>query len=273
MSNSEGAGGPQRDETVSVWNDQIRMRVRIAGSGPPLVYFHPAAGLQWDAFLDALAQSHTVYAPELPGTTPGDPYAIYRIDAYSDLVLLYEEALRKLGVKGAVAVGQSMGGMIACDLAAVYPDIFTMLVCLAPVGLWRDDAPPAIAELYASSPDRIPGFVFHDPSSPAAQAMFALPSDPDQIPAAVSQAVWTLGCAGKFLWPFPEHGLRGRLHRIAVPTLVLWGRDDRLVPAVHAQDFQAGISDCSVRIYEDCGHVLQVEQLDRALDDVRAFIG
>lgn len=272
MSNSAIGSGPERDEIVSVWNDQIKLRVRIAGKGPALVYFHPAAGLHWDAFLDGLARDYTVYAPELPGTTPGDPYAIYRIDEYSDLVLLYEEALRKLGLKGAVAVGQSMGGMIACDLAATFPDLFSKLVCLAPVGLWRDDAPVAIAELYSSSPDRIPGFVFNDPSNPAAQAMFALPDDPAQIPGAVAQSVWTLGCAGKFLWPFPEHGLRGRLHRIAAPTLVLWGRQDRLVPAVLADDFKAGIAGCEVRLYDHCGHILQIEQLDRALADVRAFL-
>lgn len=263
---------PERDELVEVWNGQIKMRVRIGGKGPPLVYFHPAAGMHWDPFVDALASDFTVYAPELPGTTPGDPYAIYRVDAYSDLILIYEEALRKLGLKGAVAVGQSMGGMIACDLAATYTDLFSKLVCLAPSGLWRDDAPPALAELYAAAPEKIPGYVFHDPSIPAAQAMFALPANPEEIPGAIAQNVWTLGCAGKFLWPFPEHGLRGRLHRIAAPTLVLWGKQDRLMPAAHAEDFKAGIGNCELKLYDDCGHVLQLEKLDQALADVRAFL-
>lgn len=273
MSDNTSGTGPERDEIVSVWNDRIKMRVRIAGKGPALVYFHPAAGLYWDAFLDALAQDYTVYAPELPGTTPGDPYAIYKVDEYSDLILIYEEALRKLGLKGAVAVGQSMGGMIACDLAAVFPDLFDKLVCLAPSGLWRDDAPPAVAELYASSPEKIPGYVFHDPSIPAAQAMFSLPENLEEIPAAIAQNVWSLGCAGKFMWPFPEHGLRGRLYRITAPTLVLWGKQDRLMPAVMADDFKAGISNCQVRLYHECGHILQMEKLDQALADVRAFIG
>ncbi len=273
MANSTSGTGPERDELVSVWNDQIKMRVRIGGKGPPLVYLHPAAGLYWDAFVDALAQDFTVYAPELPGTTPGDAYAIYKIDEYSDLILIYEEALRKLGVKGAVAVGQSMGGMIACDLAAVYPDLFSKLVCLAPSGLWRDDAPPAVAELYASAPEKVPGYIFHDPSIPAAQAMFSLPENPAEIPGAIAQNVWSLGCAGKFMWPFPEHGLRGRLYRITAPTLVLWGKQDRLMPAVLAEEFKAGIANCEVRLYDDCGHVLQMEKLDQALADVRGFIG
>ncbi|MGE3691902.1 MAG: alpha/beta fold hydrolase [Novosphingobium sp.] len=273
MSNTANTTGPQRDELVSVWNDQIKMRVRIGGNGPPLVYFHPAAGLHWDAFVDGLARDYTVYAPELPGTTPGDAYAIYKIDEYSDLVLIYEEMLRKLGLKGAIAVGQSMGGMIACDLAAVYPDLFSKLVCLAPSGMWRDDAPPAVAELYSAAPETIPGYVFNDPSIPGAQAMFALPENPAEIPKAIAQNVWTLGCAGKWMWPFPEHGLRGRLYRIAVPALVLWGKQDRLMPVVLADEFKAGIADCQVKLYDDCGHVLQVEKLDQALADVRGFIG
>jgi pimeloyl-ACP methyl ester carboxylesterase len=129
-----------------------------------------------------------------------------------------------------------------------------------------------VAELYASSPDKIPGYLFHDPSLPEAQAMFMLPENPEEIYGAIAQNVWTLGCAGKFMWPFPEHGLRGRLYRITAPTLVLWGKQDRLMPAVLAEDFKAGIGNCEVRLYDDCGHVLQIEKLDQALADVRQFL-
>ncbi len=272
MSDKPNIVGPQRDETVSVWNGEINMRVRIAGSGPALVYFHPAAGLYWDEFLDELARDYTVYAPELPGTTPGDPYAIHKVATYNDLLLMYEEVVQKLDLGGAIAIGQSMGGMIACDLAAYFPTLFSRLVALAPCGLWRDDAPLGLADLYAAPPETIPGFVFKDPSLPGAQAMFALPEDPEAIPAHVAQNVWALGCAGKFLWPFPDHGMRSRLHRVSVPTLVIWGRDDRVVPAVYAEDFSQAIKGSEVRVYENCGHIVQIEQLDNTLADVRQFI-
>lgn len=265
--------GPDREETVSAWNGEIDMRVRIAGEGPSVVYFHPAGGLYWDEFLDNLSQSHTVYAPELPGTTPGDPYAIHKVDTYPDLLLVYEEVVRKLGLNGAIAIGQSMGGMIACDLAAYFPALFSRLVCLAPCGLWREDAPIGIADLYAAPPQDAPSYLFRDPSIPAAQAMFAMPEDPESIPAHVAQSVWSLGCAGKFLWPIPDHGLRSRLHRVCVPTMILWGKDDRLVPSVYADEFKSGIDNCETRVYEDCGHILQIEKLDRTLADVRDFIG
>lgn len=272
MSNETEIKGPEREETVSAWNGEINMRVRIAGNGPALVYFHPAAGLYWDKFLDQLAQSYTVYAPELPGTTPGDPYAIHKITTYTDLLLIYEEVIRKLDLKDAVAIGSSMGGMIACDLASYFQNIFSRLVCLAPCGLWREDAPVGIADLYASAPEDFPAFLFNDPSIPSAQAMFALPEDPENIPMHVAQSVWSLGCAGKFLWPFPDHDLRSRLHRVSIPTLVLWGEDDKVVSSVYAEDFGAGINNCEVRIYADCGHIPQMEKLNETLAEVRNFI-
>ena len=80
-----------QERTLSVWGGQIRPRVKIAGEGPPVVFFHGAYGLVWDSFLDSLTQSHTVYAPEHPGTTPGDPDAVKPIDDVWDLVLYYYE--------------------------------------------------------------------------------------------------------------------------------------------------------------------------------------
>ena len=272
MTENASINGPERAETVTVWNGEINMRVCIAGTGPALVYFHPATGLYWDEFLDQLAQDYTVYAPELPGTTPGDPYAIHKVQTYVDLLLMYEELLGKLGLSGAVAVGQSMGGMIALDLASYFPALFSRLVALAPCGLWRDDAPPGLADLYAASPESIPGYLFHDPSMASAQRMFAIPEDPADVPMHVAQGVWALGCAGKFLWPFPDFGLRGRLHRIAAPTMILWGRDDRIVSSVYGEDFASGIRNCEVHVYEECGHILQIEKLDEAVSDVKDFI-
>lgn len=261
-----------RDQIVTVWNGEINLRVLKAGSGPAVVYFHPAGGLYWDPFLDRLAESYTVYAPELPGTTPGDPYAIYKIDSYAELLLIFEEVINGLDVEQPVAIGQSMGGMIALDLAANYRGLFSRVIALAPTGLWRDDAPVGIADLYATPPEQVPAFLFDDPGIEAAQNMFSMPEDPEEIPMRVAQNVWALGCAGKFLWPIPDHGLGRRLFRIDAPTLILWGREDRVVPSVYAEDFAEGIPDCEVRTLDNCGHILQLEKLDEAAAEVSRFL-
>ena len=67
-------------QDVKAWNDRITTRVHRAGSGDPVVFLHGAAGLEWDAFLDGLAERFTVYAPEHPGTTLGDPDGIRSLD-------------------------------------------------------------------------------------------------------------------------------------------------------------------------------------------------
>ena len=73
-----------RTQTVAIWNGRIDLRVQVQGSGPPLLYLHPAGGMSWDGFLHDLATDHTVYAPEFPGTTPGDPDAITKLDDVFD---------------------------------------------------------------------------------------------------------------------------------------------------------------------------------------------
>jgi pimeloyl-ACP methyl ester carboxylesterase len=258
------------DRTVGTWNDRITLRVRVGGDGPPLVYLHPSAGLAWDPFLDKLAQHYTIYAPEFPGTTPGDPYAIHQLDDLWDTVLVYEQALRGLGLTGVPVVGQSFGGMLAAELAAAYPDLFSQVVLLDPVGLWRDDHP--VANWIAAPPAELPAMLFADPGSDAAQAMLALPEDPDAQADALAQMVWNLGATGKLCWPIPDRGLAKRLHRITAPTLVVWGEDDALISPVYAEEFATRIADSRVELIPKSGHIPQVEQMESTYTAVSAFL-
>jgi hypothetical protein len=77
--------------------------------------------------------------------------------------------------------------------------MFGKLVLLDPIGLWRDDAP--VANWLIAAPEDIPALLFADPGCDAAQAMFALPDDPDERADAIIAATWTLGCTAKFVWP------------------------------------------------------------------------
>ena len=151
-----------REREVEVWGGRLAMRFRIAGSGPPLVYLHPAAGLHFDPFLEALSADWTVIAPEHPGTGAGDSEAIHAVDDLWDLVLVYQEAIAGLGLDGpVVAIGQSFGGMMAAELAAHDPGLFERLVLLAPIGLWREDVP--IANWIMTPPEELPALLFKDP--------------------------------------------------------------------------------------------------------------
>ncbi|MEU4377222.1 alpha/beta fold hydrolase [Pseudonocardia alni] len=256
--------------TVQLRGGSLPVHVQVAGSGPALVYLHPAGGLAWDGFLHKLADRYTVYAPELPGSSPENPEALDAVAELPDLVEVYVELLKELDLDRPAIVGQSFGGMLAAEIGAHSPDLVTQLVLLAPLGLWRDDAP--VADLWNTPFEQLPALLFHDPAGPAATAFFTFPEDPalrEQALAGVGQA---LKSSGKFVAPKPEKGLSGRLHRITAPTLVVWGREDALNPAVYAEGFRSGIPGSTVEVIPGSGHIVQVEKEAATLAVVSAFL-
>ena len=258
------------DRTVSVWGDQVRPRVKVAGSGPPVVFFHGAFGLQWDPFLDRLAETHTVYAPEHPGTTPGDPDAIKPLDTLWDLVLYYYELFDALGLDAPSVIGHSFGAMVAAEVAATNPTRVGRLVLLDPVGLWRDDAP--VKNWMVIAPPELAKLVFADPAGPLAQTMLVPPADPDAAVDLQIQTMWSLACTGKFVWPLPDKGLVKRLRRITAPTLIVWGKQDGLVPPLYADEFARRIANSRVELVDAAAHVPQLEQLDAVSRLVTDFL-
>ncbi|MFF5988374.1 alpha/beta fold hydrolase [Prauserella flavalba] len=271
MTTLETTGPAITEEAIPVWNGKLTIRVKIAGAGTPLLYLHPAAGLAWDPFLSRLAEHYTVYAPEFPGTSAGDPYAIHSVDHLSDIVLIYEELVRTLGLANPVVIGQSFGGMLAAELTSAFPELAAKVVLLDPIGLWRDDLP--IANWIATPPDQLPALLFHDPAGPAAQSMLAMPDDPDIAAAATAALVWAFGSTGKFAWPIPDRGLRARLHRLTAPVLLVWGREDRLAPVGYVDEWRDALTDCRAVVINDCGHIPQVEKLQETLAAVSDFLG
>ena len=260
-----------QERTLSVWGDQIHPRVQIGGEGPPLVFFHGPFSLKWDSFLDTLSQSHTVYAPEHPGTTPGDPDAIKPLDDWWDLVLYYYELFDQLELESPAIVGHSFGGMVAAEVAATDPRRASRLVLLSPLGLWLDDAP--VKNWMSMAPEPVASAVYYDPDGPVAKQALALPEDPEARMEAQIQAVWTLGCTGKVVWPIPDKGLKKRLHRIQAPTLVIWGQQDGIAPCIYAQEFTSRIAGARAEIVDKAAHVPHLEQLETVSQMVQNFLG
>jgi pimeloyl-ACP methyl ester carboxylesterase len=221
--------------------------------------------------LESVAQQRTVYAPLVPGTSLADPNAIDEVRDLWELILLEQEALFALGLQGADLVGNSFGGMLACELQATFPDAFGKLVLLDPIGLWRDDMP--VSNVLLAAPEELPGLLFADPDGATAQAMLALPADPDAKADAIAGLTWAMGCTAKFWWPVPDRGLSRRLHRITAPTLVIWGADDALISSSYASEFGTRISGSRVEIIDDCGHVPHVEKPDETFALVAPFLG
>ncbi len=256
--------------SVTVWQNRVPIRVHVRGAGPALVFFHGPWGLSWGPFLDALARSFTVYAPEHPGTTPDEPDAIQHVDHLWDLVLCYDELFGQLGLRDAVLAGHSFGAMVACEVAAMRPERVKRLVLIDPIGLWRDDAP--VINWMLLSPAEMPSYVFREPDGAAAKALFSIPEDPEEAALARTRLTWAMGATGKFMWPIPDKGLKKRIHRVSAPTLLVWGEHDRLVPRAYPKEFAGRIRDTRLELVAGAGHAPHLEQPDAAARVVQAFL-
>ena len=139
-----------------------------------------------------------------------------------------------------------------------------------PLGFWRDADP--ITNWMLLNPGQLPGHIFRDPDGDAARRMFPPGDDEEAMLAARVRVTWAMGATGKFIWPIPDKGLKKRIHRVKVPTLLIWGKEDRLVPPVYAEEFLRRIAGARVLTVDDAGHAPHLEQPEMVARMVRDFL-
>ena len=214
-----------------------RCRVLEGGSGAPLIYFHSAGGLLKDnPFLDALAQRHSVFAPEWPGY--GDSTGDDLLEDMLDFALHGWDLVDALGLGRPHLVGHSMDWMIASEMSCLAPRDLGKLVLAAPAGLWIDEHP--IPDIFAMLPFQIAEVLFADPQK--GQALLTGGADLSDIEALKDFYIASqrrLSMAGKILFPIPNRRLSKRLYRLKAETLLVWGAQDRLIIPAYAKQWQS----------------------------------
>ena len=224
------------ERTVSVQNGKFQLHTFVSGAGAPLIYFHGYDGmLQWPAWLDFLAQRHQVFAPQLPGV--GASTGLENVDDFHDLAFMALDFVEALGLSKPVLMGLDLGGCLAAEAAAHDSHNISKLVLVAPTGLWLDDTPAP--DYFAGSAGQMARLTWHDLEAAQAKGLVpAMPASEDEQRRAMLERQKSLTTAGKFLWPIPDKGLKKRIHRIDVPTLLVWGTSDGLVPLPYAPRLQ-----------------------------------
>jgi pimeloyl-ACP methyl ester carboxylesterase len=256
---------------LPLWQNRIQTEVEVAGDGPPLLYLHGPWGLAPDrGFIAQLADGNTVYAPRFPGTTPGDFEAVHHLDSWLDLIVYHGELLDGLKLDRPTIVGHSFGGLIAAEIAAAMPKSMSRLVLIDPAGLWRDDLP--VRNWMVLSDRERKTSLFADPNGEAAKKFFTVPSEVSERVDTLAQMIWAQACTGKFVWPIPDRGLKHRIHRIATPCLIVWGKTDRIIDAAYAQEFAKRIFGAKVALIEAAGHLPHLEKPEVAATAIREFI-
>jgi pimeloyl-ACP methyl ester carboxylesterase len=264
-----GVKAPGMERAVEIRGGAVSFRVLSAGHGAPLVYFHSyheRAG--WSPVLDLLAQSFTVYAPAHPGVAGSK--GVETLDDLLDLTLAYDELFSALGLERAHLLGHAFGAMVATELGAIFPARARTLTLVSPIGLWRDDAQPA--DVLILPADELAAALWSEPDSSVARQWATTPASEAESLAAEVESIQRRSSMAKFVWPIPDKGLSKRLHRIAAPTLLMWGDDDRANPLVYAEEWQRRIKGAALRFLPG-GHMLLMETPETAARTIAEFLG
>ena len=137
------------------------VQVLESGDGPPVLFLHGAGGIAaWEGVLPLLARNHHVYAPMLPGF--GESTGLECLEDQFDLFLHGFDVIEALELDRPYVIGESLGGWMAAEMAALRPDKIGRLALAAPVGLWRDEAP--VVDMFGSMTHELAPYLFHDMS-------------------------------------------------------------------------------------------------------------
>jgi pimeloyl-ACP methyl ester carboxylesterase len=252
-------------ETLQIDGHQVTLQ--RGGAGKPLVVLHDTLGPLWEGLPDRLARSRTVVLPALVGF-PGSTYR-EDLDTIEDLAFWTLALLEQRGLVGADVVGQGFGGWVAAEVASRWPQAFGKMALLAPFGIRVASAPPG--PLFELREPKLRAALFANPDAPVALAHVPdMPASMEEF----EQRLTSDRAAARFAWRPYLHNpkLAGRLRRVRAPVLVLWGGEDRIVPAAGAEGWRAALPQASVEVLPRVGHAIGLEAPEAAAERIEAFL-
>jgi pimeloyl-ACP methyl ester carboxylesterase len=244
--------------------DGCRLSVNRAGTGETILFLHGAGGAaRWAPFMADLADRYDLIVPEHPGFGQSDTPTW--LDNVGDLAYFYLDFIERQKLGKIHLVGTSLGGWIAAELAVRNQAQITTLTLVAPAGIHVEGVPKG--DIFLWTPEQLVRNLVANQA--LADQMLAMPvSDAEQRVAL--QNSFTMA---KLSWQprlYNPH-LKKWLHRITVPTQILWGDQDKVIPTPYGKAYQALIPGSRLQIFADCGHVPQIEKKDEFVAAVADF--
>lgn len=245
-----------------------RLEAFEAGVGPPLLFL--GAGMSVDPgvqALDLLSRRRRVIAPSHPGFGLSErPGAVTTVD---DLAYFYLDLLDAMNLHEVALVGVSFGAWIAAEMAVKSTARLSKLVMANPLGVKVSDRETRdIGDIFAMTEAQLDAALFSDPGTAARD--YASMSDAQVLAAAQNRE-----SLARFGWSPYMHDpkLKGRLHRIDVPTLFLRGVDDGLTDADYTRRYCEAVPAAQYDTIEAAGHLPHLEQPEAFAAKVNAFLG
>lgn len=216
--------------------DGFDVRYLEGGDGTPLVCFHGAGGLRLSRGHELLAERHRVIAFELPGF--GGSPVNERSGSMTELAATMGAAISSLGLERFALWGISFGGKLALELAVQAPERLEALVLASPAAIRQGSARlPRGAEIL--------GLLFAHPERRL-----------DKTPVSPEIDAKQRELAERLIGPPRDSELEAAMHELHVPTLVLFGTEDRLTPPELGRHYREILPDCHFVIVYDAAHAI-----------------
>jgi pimeloyl-ACP methyl ester carboxylesterase len=257
-----------------------------AGEGPVLLLIHGMGGTfqNWQEVIEPLARTHTVIAPDLPGHGASGPGGgDYSVGA---LAAGLRDLLFALGHTRVTLVGHSLGGGIAMQFAYQFPEMVERLVLVSSGGLGPEVSPilraatlpgadlfiaatAAIGQRVGPAVTRGLSLIGLRPNADVAEVVrgYGSLTDPIRRAAFLATVRAVIGTGGQRV------NARDRLYLAeAVPVMIVWGSRDPIIPAHHGEDAHDHIPGSRLEIFDDVGHMPQIEAPLRFVSTLEDFL-
>ena len=256
-----------REETITVGG--IDVHTWVGGQGDPLLVLHGAGGNRgFTRAMTRLAERYTVWAPTHPGF--GRSGNAEWMDGIDDLARFQLWFIDAAGLGRPHVIGHSIGGWTAAEMATMSPGSIDRLVLVAPVGLKPDTG--EILDVFFYSPLQLRDLTVHDPKTiPEWDELFGRTPTPADLEIVERNREMTARLTWK---PYMHNPRLGHfLPRVTSPTLIVWGREDKIVPVGCGEQYRRQIPHATLKVLDRCGHLPPIEHPDVFADLVLNFLG
>ena len=258
----------QTEETQKVAGADLQ--ILKSGSGDPLLVLHGELGHPgWLRCYEELAKEYTVYIPFHPGF--GVTSRLEWIMTMRDLSCWYLRAIEDLGLVNPNVLGFSMGGWLAAEMAAQQPGSIGKLVLVSPPGI----KPPEgeIMDIFLiTSQEYFTKSVFNPAETPGFDEM--CPEDPSADHIDMWEDAREEACRLSWRPYMVDPALPHLLNLVRnLPTLLLWGDQDLVVPPSAGEAYQQSIPGSKLVTIPNCGHRPELEKIDEFVRYTKQFFG
>lgn len=242
------------------------LEVRTEGTGRPLLFLHGEDYFgQHQPFFEALAKRHRLVIPRHPGFGASSLPGHFR--SVDDLAYLYLDLIDAMKLERPIVAGASLGGWIALEMAVRSPAQVEKLILLGTVGVkmgGREDRD--FSDIYQIAETEMRALTFADPAR-FVPKYAELAEDELMAIARDRESTW------HYAWEPYMHSptLKSWLHRVRMPTLMVWGAKDGVVKPDYARALAKALPSARLEIIADAGHYPQIEQVARTATLIEEF--